>query len=127
MLPILKKFVNFFSVIIDAFAKTFNMIGKMGESLADRVEAATGEKLGFGVTEDEKGQRNFFSDLLAKFKVGKGEFDEIVSWLNENIHEKGKLLSIEELSVKITGEPLNFKHFMRYSKKKYVDIYNINT
>lgn len=52
-----------------------------------------------------------------------GEFSPLKSWLNENIHSKGKLWSAEELCEQITGETLNVKHFVNYAKDKYSRIY----
>lgn len=55
--------------------------------------------------------------------IEKGEFAPILAWLRENIHQYGKLYSAKELSVRISGEPLNFSYFMSYAKDKYTKMF----
>ncbi|MGB0932593.1 MAG: hypothetical protein ACPGVB_17545 [Chitinophagales bacterium] len=47
----------------------------------------------------------------------------MLEWLRTNVHQHGRLYTAEELCVNITGEKLNFKHFMDYAKVKYGGIY----
>ena len=56
--------------------------------------------------------------------IRKGNFEPLLNWLRENIHQHGKLYSAKELCERITGEGLNFSYFMKYAKKKYGNIYN---
>lgn len=64
---------------------------------------------------------NQISDL--KNKISKGDFTEIKSWLNKNIHTHGKLYSAQDLVKKVTGEPLNSDYFNKYIEEKYKGIY----
>lgn len=47
----------------------------------------------------------------------------LLGWLRENIHQYGRQYGSDELSERITGEPLNAKYFMDYAQKKYGVIY----
>jgi carboxypeptidase Taq len=58
-------------------------------------------------------------------QVEAGEFGELLSWLRKNIHSHGKMYTAKELCVRITGEKLNFKHFMNYAKNKFGTIYDL--
>ncbi len=60
-------------------------------------------------------------DLI--LQIEKGNTQPILDWLRSNIHQHGKRYTAEELCVKITGEPLNFKYFMDYAQEKYNGIY----
>ncbi|OYT45815.1 carboxypeptidase M32, partial [Thermoplasmatales archaeon ex4484_6] len=57
--------------------------------------------------------------------ISRGEFSSILGWLRENIHQKGKLHTAEELVEKVTGHPLTEDHFISYLKRKYSSIYGI--
>jgi len=52
-----------------------------------------------------------------------GDFRPFLDWLRKNIHVHGKMYTAEELCVRITGEKLNFRHFMDYATEKYSRIY----
>lgn len=55
--------------------------------------------------------------------VAKGDFEPIVGWLKEKIHQYGGLKSPVELMKEATGEDLNPKYFTDYLEKKFGDIY----
>ena len=55
--------------------------------------------------------------------VKKGEFQPIVKWLKEKIHQHGGLKSPSELMKNATGEALNPKYFTDHLKEKFEDIY----
>ena len=55
--------------------------------------------------------------------VQNGEFEPIVKWLKEKIHQYGGLKSPAELMKNATGEDLNPKYFTDYLKKKFEAIY----
>eukprot|EP01091_Cochliopodium_minus_P003542 TRINITY_DN1353_c0_g1_i1.p1 TRINITY_DN1353_c0_g1~~TRINITY_DN1353_c0_g1_i1.p1 ORF type:complete len:504 (+),score=178.75 TRINITY_DN1353_c0_g1_i1:2-1513(+) len=57
--------------------------------------------------------------------IKEGRFTELRTWLNQNIHEKGSLMSFDELMVEVTGEKLNPKYFFDYLTKKYSQIYQL--
>jgi carboxypeptidase Taq len=58
-------------------------------------------------------------------KIEEGNLLPLLQWLRDKIHKHGKFYSAEELCIAVTGEKLNFKHFMDYAKHKYSSIYNL--
>lgn len=61
-----------------------------------------------------------FDELLAS-----GDITFIKKWLNENIHQYGKLKDPLELLHDITGEGLNVQYLINYVKDKYRTIYKL--
>jgi len=55
-----------------------------------------------------------------------GNLATIRQWLNQKIHEKGRLLSVADLVKQVTGDDLNPTVFLDYLKKKYRKIYRLN-
>lgn len=49
-----------------------------------------------------------------------GNFKPLKEWLNKNIHEKGSLLTTDELLTAATGEPLNAKHYISHLTRRYL-------
>lgn len=62
-------------------------------------------------------------DLIAS--IENGNTQPLLDWLREKIHCHGQFYTAEELCKEITGEPLNFRYFMEYARKKFGDIYNL--
>ena len=58
--------------------------------------------------------------------IERGDFSVIKAWLNENIHQQGRLYSPEDLALKVTGQTLNPAIFINYLKNKYNAIYQLN-
>jgi carboxypeptidase Taq len=58
-----------------------------------------------------------------KADIRSGKSATLKKWLNENIHALGRQYNAEELCVKVTGEPLNLRHFMDYTRQKYCGLY----
>lgn len=56
-------------------------------------------------------------------RIANGDFATLLQWLRQNIHVHGRFYTSNELCEKITGEPLNFSHFMKYAEGKYGEIY----
>lgn len=57
-------------------------------------------------------------------KIAAGSLDEVREWLRKEIHEVGSLYpSLDDLLLKVTGEPLNPQHFLRYLEDKYARLY----
>lgn len=72
----------------------------------------------------------FFNQAKKEIKnleseIENGNLKSLLDWLRKNIHIHGKHYTAEQLCIKLTGEKLNFKHFMNYAKQKYSDLYNI--
>ncbi|KTD82946.1 carboxypeptidase M32 [Legionella waltersii] len=59
-------------------------------------------------------------DILVQIKQGK--FQAMLSWLRENVHQKGKLLSYQELLIQATGEALNPEYYLAHLRRRYLDI-----
>ena len=64
------------------------------------------------------------SDLENEIETG--NLATIRQWLNQKIHEKGRLLSVANLVKQVTGDDLNPTIFLDYLKNKYRKIYRLN-
>ena len=62
-------------------------------------------------------------DLGAQF--AKGEFLPLKTWLNENVHQKGKCLSGPELGVEVTGAELSHELLIKQLRGKLASIYGV--
>lgn len=58
-------------------------------------------------------------------EIENGNLKPLLGWLREKVHKYGKYYTAEELCIAITGEKLNFSHFMNYAKEKYNRLYNV--
>ena len=58
-------------------------------------------------------------------KIEQGNMQPLLTWLRTNVHRYGKKYSAQNLCRKITGEKLNFEHFLSYAKEKYKPLYNL--
>jgi carboxypeptidase Taq len=61
----------------------------------------------------------------AEKQFEKGNFSVLKKWLNEKIHQHGKLYTADKLVQKVTGEVLNINHYLKYLQEKYSDIYKL--
>ena len=61
-----------------------------------------------------KSLKNLSSD------IGCLEFGRLKTWLNENIHQYGRLKSADEICKDVTGESLNIEYFIEYIKEKHL-------
>lgn len=52
-------------------------------------------------------------------KAGKGDTSELLKWLDQHIYSKGRLYTIQELSIQATGYPLRLDAYTKYINKKY--------
>ena len=59
-------------------------------------------------------------------EIESGNLATIREWLNQKIHQKGRLLSVPELIKEVTGDNLNPTVFLNYVKTKYRTIYRLN-
>lgn len=67
--------------------------------------------------------RQEFPDF--KEMIQHGNLIPIKAWLNENIHQYGKLKTANELIKDVTGEDLNAKYLIDYLTEKVQDIYGV--
>jgi carboxypeptidase Taq len=58
-------------------------------------------------------------------EIEKGDFKNILSWLRENIHKYGRIMTADEIIKNVCGEGLNAKVFVNYLKNKYYNLYDI--
>jgi len=58
-------------------------------------------------------------------QIEEGDFKELLAWLRKNIHMHGKFYTAPQVCERITGEKLNFSHFMTYAKNKFGTIYDL--
>jgi len=72
----------------------------------------------------------FYSKMLLDIndipkKIKAGNFLCVKKWLNDNIHQKGRLYSTDNLILNITGNKLDPIYFIDYLKIKYREIYKL--
>jgi carboxypeptidase Taq len=58
-------------------------------------------------------------------KIAKGETGEVLEWLRNNIHQKGRLLSATELIEQASGKPASSAPLINYLEDKYSTLYNL--
>jgi carboxypeptidase Taq len=58
-------------------------------------------------------------------KIEAGNMTDLLDWLRSKIHKHGKFYTAQELCERITGEKLNFNHFMEYARNKFGTIYDL--
>ncbi len=58
-------------------------------------------------------------------QVGMGNLTPVREWLQVNIHQQGRLLSVPNLVKRVTGEALNPDIFLEYLRNKYRQIYRL--
>jgi len=58
-------------------------------------------------------------------EIKKGNFEPLLNWMREKIHNEGAKYTPGELVKRVTGEPICTEPFLTYIKEKYTEIYNI--
>ena len=59
-------------------------------------------------------------------QISRGEFGELVGWLNEKIHRHGGKYEPMDLLNRVTGEDLSAKPYLDYLTDKYSEIYGLS-
>ena len=59
-------------------------------------------------------------------EIESGNMAIVREWLNQKIHQKGRLLSVSELVNQVTGDSLNPTVFLDYLNTKYRKIYKLD-
>ena len=67
--------------------------------------------------------REDLKDLDKQF--AEGEFEPLMNWLRENIHQPGHCFSAAELVAKVTGKPLSHDGLISYLRAKLEPLYGI--
>jgi carboxypeptidase Taq len=57
--------------------------------------------------------------------VREGEFEPLLSWMNEHVHRHGGRYPTDELIERATGEPLTAEYFIDYAREKFGELYGI--
>jgi carboxypeptidase Taq len=52
--------------------------------------------------------------------ISKGDFAPLLSWLRENVHSQGSLLTSRELLIRATGRPLDTEAYKRHLQRRYL-------
>ena len=65
--------------------------------------------------------RKDLPDLDARVRAG--DYASVLGWLRENIHASGAAFLPDELCERVTGKPLDPRHFTDYLNRKYSEIY----
>jgi carboxypeptidase Taq len=58
-------------------------------------------------------------------KIADGDFEELQSWLGENVHRHGSRYETNELVERATGEAFSADAFTDYVEAKYGELYGI--
>lgn len=53
-------------------------------------------------------------------QIKQGDFKSLLIWLRENVHQKAKLFSYQELVRQATGEELNPEYYLAHIKERYL-------
>lgn len=53
--------------------------------------------------------------------IAKGDFEPLMAWLKQTVHEQGSFLTTDELLTQATGKPLDPGIFMAHLKARYLD------
>ncbi len=67
--------------------------------------------------------RHDLGDLDAQFRQGR--FDNLLQWLREKIHRRGRCYSAAELAEVVTGKPLSHQPLITHLKSKFGPLYGI--
>ncbi|MFC4639258.1 carboxypeptidase M32 [Deinococcus hohokamensis] len=58
--------------------------------------------------------------------VEQAEYAPLLAWLTEHVHQYGRSLTPEELTVQATGQPLSADPYVAYLHRKYEEIYSLS-
>jgi carboxypeptidase Taq len=59
-------------------------------------------------------------------QIRAGQFGNIKTWLDKEVHSKGRSRTPKELCEEITGKPLSAQYFIDYLNDKYSGIYSLS-
>lgn len=58
-------------------------------------------------------------------EIARGEFDTILGWMREHVHQYGSKFEPQEIMLKATGSKITPEPYMAYLRKKYTEIYDL--
>ena len=59
-------------------------------------------------------------------EIARGEFGALHGWLRENIYQHGRKFTATELVERVTGGPMTIGPYLRYLRRKYGELYQVN-
>ncbi len=59
-------------------------------------------------------------------EMARADFEDLLSWLRQNVHRHGYKLPTTELLLRVTGAGLTAEPYLRYLQEKYGQIYGLN-
>jgi carboxypeptidase Taq len=68
--------------------------------------------------------RHDLPDLNAQIEAG--DFDTLLNWLREHIHQHGRMIQAPDLLERVTGRALEAGPWLRYIREKYSALYDVN-
>lgn len=60
-------------------------------------------------------------------QISKGEFADLFNWLNTNLYQHGRKFTPNELSQRITGEPVGTSAWIEYARGKFTELYGLKS
>jgi len=57
-------------------------------------------------------------------QIANGDISDIVSWMSENIHKKGRLYDAPDLMRRVTGEDMSCEPYLKYLQDKFSSIFS---
>lgn len=58
-------------------------------------------------------------------EMGRGEFDTLRGWLQENVYRHGSKFTAAEVVERVTGNPLSIEPYLDYLRQKFGEIYDL--
>jgi carboxypeptidase Taq len=58
-------------------------------------------------------------------EVAQGEFETILGWMREHVHQYGSKYEPQEIMIKATGSKITPEPYIAYLRKKYTEIYDL--
>jgi carboxypeptidase Taq len=58
-------------------------------------------------------------------QIARGDFDALLGWLREHIHQYGRMHQAPDLLERVTGDELHAAPWLRYIRDKYSALYNV--
>lgn len=58
-------------------------------------------------------------------EIAQGQFDTVLGWMREHVHQYGSKYEPQEIMLKATGSKITPEPYMAYLRKKYTEIYEL--
>jgi carboxypeptidase Taq len=57
--------------------------------------------------------------------IAQGNFTTLLRWATDNLYRHGRKFTADELVRRVTGEPIQYRDYVRYLQAKFADIYGL--